>query len=369
MELGITEAQLVALAPHIKPQRAGPYADALTRYLGAGDITTPLRLCHYIAQLAHESAGFKALEENLNYSPEGLLKFSRVHGIDHARQLVAQGPQAIGNCIYGGRLGNGDEASGDGYRYRGRGFIMITGKDNYTRVQTYSGLPVVANPDLLAQPDSAAQAAAFFWKSNNINVPADADDITAVTRIVNGGTLGLDERRKWLEQARTIWAPAIQAAGSAAAAAGAAAIAGGISRYFTLEELTFSDSAVRFQIDNTPTPDIVAALTDTAQRLDAVRELLAHPIQVNSGYRSAKLNAALHGAPNSAHTTGHAVDFVCRGFGPPLQICQAIIASGIKFDQLIQEGTWVHMSFDPAMRQQVLTAIFGGTGTHYRAGL
>lgn len=367
----ITPETLTALAPGTK--RAADYAPALDAVLAGAGITTPARIAHFMAQLAHESGGFRALVENLNYSAAGLLKTfpKRITSQAQADALVRGGKEAIANHIYGGRLGNVNP--GDGYKYIGRGFVMVTGRNNYTLYAGLIGQPLVDHPELLEQPLFAAQASAAFWKANNINAAADLDDVEKVTRLINGGTIGLAERRTLTDKAKTVWTATIMAAGQAAAAAATAATttiaAGALSRYFTLDELTFSDNAVRFQIDNTPSAEIVTHLTETAKQMDKVRDLLGHPITVNSGYRSEKLNAAIHGAKNSAHTTGYAVDFVCRGFGTPLQICQKIIESGLKFDQLIQEGTWVHISFAPALRQDVRTAIFGGGSTSYRSGL
>jgi putative chitinase len=246
--------------------------------------------------------------------------------------------------------------------------------------------PLVDQPELLQQPLYAAQAAAAFWKATNINAKADADDVAGVTRLVNGGVNGLDGRTALLKTAKTVWTPSLFGAVGAAtpsppppapsssqlapsSPASTAAPGTKLSRYFTLETLTFSDTATRLGIDNTPSQAAVTALTDTATRLDPIQDLLGHPLQIVSGYRSAKLNSAMGGAAGSAHLTGHAVDFICRAFGSPLQICQKIIAAGIKFDQLVQEGTWVHISFDPAMRNQVLTATYTDGKTSYSSGL
>lgn len=130
-----------------------------------------------------------------------------------------------------------------------------------------------------------------------------------------------------------------------------------LSPHFSLEELTATSHR---ELDNTPTPEIVAALTDTAQRLEAVRKLLRQPMHVNSGYRSPAVNAAVGGVADSAHMSGRACDFICPGFGTPLDICRALQASGIPVDQIIEEGTWVHISFAPTMRHQVLTKKPGG---------
>ncbi|HVZ29646.1 MAG TPA: D-Ala-D-Ala carboxypeptidase family metallohydrolase [Asticcacaulis sp.] len=372
----VTAATLKALAPAINDARAADYAPALDQAMAAKDINTPLRIAHFLAQLAHESAGFKALVENLNYKPETLVKVfpKRVGTLANAQKLVAAGPSAIAEAIYGNRADLGNVNPGDGYKYRGRGFIMITGRSNYTSYAKLISQPLVDQPELLEQAVVAAQASAAFWASNSLNTKADADDIVAITKVVNGGTNGLDDRKTWLAKAKTVWPAVIAAAPVAGAVAGAVAAAattaaGAISRYFTLSEMTFSSTATRLGIDNTPSAGIVSALTDTAQHMDAIRILLGNPIHVDSGYRSPALNNAVKGASNSAHLTGRAVDFVCPEFGTPLQICAAIVKAGIKFDQLIQEGTWVHISFDPAMRQQVLTAKYVNGRTQYTQGL
>jgi putative chitinase len=370
----VTAATLKALAPAITDARAADYAPALDQAMTAKGITTPLRAAHFLAQLAHESAGFKALVENLNYKAETLVKVfpKRVGTLANAQSLVAQGPAAIAEAIYGNRADLGNVNPGDGYKYRGRGFIMITGRTNYTRYALLTAADLVNEPEGLELATIAALASAAFWSTNNLNTLADADDILGITKVVNGGTNGLDDRKNWLARAKTVWPAIIAAApamGAGVAGAAASAAAGALSRYFTLSELTFSSTATRLGIDNTPTSDIVANLTDTAQHMDIVRTLLGKPIHVDSGYRSPVLNSAVKGASNSAHLTGHAVDFVCPDFGTPLQICAAIVQAGIKFDQLIQEGTWVHISFAPEMRQQVLTAKYVNGRTQYTQGL
>ena len=173
-----------------------------------------------------------------------------------------------------------------------------------------------------------------------------------------------------------------------------------LSPHFTLEEMCFSSTAVRLGIDNTPTPEIVAHLTVLANALEPVRALLGHPMHIDSGYRCSALNKAIGGAPNSAHMDGYAADFVCPDFGSPLEIVKAIAlhelpdlydvasamgefdsgdeqekvkasmyAKTVLFDQLIQEGTWVHISFAPTMRGQVLTAHFVNGIAHYQGGI
>jgi len=142
------------------------------------------------------------------------------------------------------------------------------------------------------------------------------------------------------------------------------------SKYFTFAEMTHSDTAIRLCLNNTPGDAVSNVLSDTAERLDAVRELLGNPVTVNSGYRGQELNARIGGVSTSAHTLGYAADIVCPAFGEPLKVAQTIRDSGIKFDQLICEGTWVHISFDPRMRQQCLTAHFQpGKPAFYSLGL
>lgn len=142
------------------------------------------------------------------------------------------------------------------------------------------------------------------------------------------------------------------------------------AKFFTLAEMTVSDTAKARGINNVPTGAALARLNATARRMDKVRMLLGHPVIVTSGYRSPALNKVIGGVDSSHHTQGYAVDFKCPKFGTPLQICKAIEASGIKYDQLIQEfGQWVHISFAPTMRGQELTAVKRNGKTVYVAGL
>lgn len=131
-----------------------------------------------------------------------------------------------------------------------------------------------------------------------------------------------------------------------------------LTPHFTLEELTHSQTAMRKGLDNTPNAVIINNLTITCANLETVRALLNAPLMISSGYRSPAVNRAVGGSATSAHTHGWAVDFICPGFGTPKQITDAIKASDIMFDQLIEEGTWVHISFAPTKRRQVLKATF-----------
>lgn len=129
-----------------------------------------------------------------------------------------------------------------------------------------------------------------------------------------------------------------------------------LSKHFTLAEFVQSQTAARKGLSNTPSEIVVGRLVEVAGALEKVRDLLGGlPIIVNSGYRSEAVNKAIGGVPSSAHCKGFAVDFICPAFGTPLEVCRAITKSGIRFDQLIEEGTWVHLSIDTPMRQQMLT--------------
>jgi zinc D-Ala-D-Ala carboxypeptidase len=141
-----------------------------------------------------------------------------------------------------------------------------------------------------------------------------------------------------------------------------------LSPHFTLEELTFSSTAVRLGIDNTPSEEIVAHLKVAAEGMEQVRAMLGSAVHVDSGYRCDILNAAVRGSKTSAHVLGYAVDFTCPAFGTPLEIVHLIEKSTIAFDQCIQEGAWVHISFDPQMRRQVLTAHFDNGKATYTQG-
>jgi hypothetical protein len=142
-----------------------------------------------------------------------------------------------------------------------------------------------------------------------------------------------------------------------------------LSEHFTLEELSFSSTAVTRGIDNLPPVEVVEHLKATAEGLEKVRALLGHPIHIDSGYRSPALNAAVRGVAASAHCTGYAADFICPAFGTPLEIVKRIAADTyLCFDQLIQEGTWVHISFDPRERLEVLTAHFANGKATYTRG-
>jgi putative chitinase len=164
------------------------------------ELNTPMRLAHFLAQSGHESGGFKALNENLNYGAKGLRGiFGKYFPTDAKALEYERKPEKIANLVYGGRMGNGPEASGDGYKFRGRGYIQLTGKDNYTAFSKAINEDCVGNPDLVATKYPLASAAWFFHK-NGLHKIADegatTEVVTKITKRVNGGTIGLESRIK-----------------------------------------------------------------------------------------------------------------------------------------------------------------------------
>jgi putative chitinase len=167
-------------------------------------INTPLRLAHFLAQCGHESAGFKATQENLNYSAKGLMGiFKKYFPTEALAKQYERNPQKIASKVYGGRMGNGAEATGEGYKFRGRGYIQLTGKDNYTAFGKSIGEDIVANPDVVSGK-YALLSAAWFWSNNGLNKLADGGSadtvITTITKRVNGGTIGLPDRIKHFKE-------------------------------------------------------------------------------------------------------------------------------------------------------------------------
>lgn len=145
-----------------------------------------------------------------------------------------------------------------------------------------------------------------------------------------------------------------------------------LSEHFSLDELTRSDYAIRYGLDNTPPDWALANLVRLARSLETVRKVLGHPIYINSGYRSALVNKGIGGSRNSAHVRGLAADFVCPGFGSPLAICRELVLAGVPFDQLIYEGGWVHFAISApgeGARKSILTAHFKGGSVSYTTGL
>jgi putative chitinase len=165
-------------------------------------IDTPVELAHFLSQCGHESAGFKVVNENLNYSAKGLLGiFKKYFPSQALAESYQRKPEKIANRVYASRMGNGDEASGEGFKFRGRGFIQLTGKQNYTAFGKSIGVDIAANPDLVATKYPLLSAAWFFSK-NCLAKCKDASDasVLAVTKCVNGGTIGLADRQKHFKE-------------------------------------------------------------------------------------------------------------------------------------------------------------------------
>jgi len=168
------------------------YKSLLYKY----SVNTPLRLAHFMAQIEHES-GLKPISENLNYSAKGLqLTFPKYFPTIAIANYYARKPEAIANIVYGKRMGNTE--TGDGWKYRGRGFIQITGKGNYMMLARETGLDCLNNPDLLLQEENSMLSALWFWNKHNLNRLADKDDINGITKVINGGFNGLAHRQKLL---------------------------------------------------------------------------------------------------------------------------------------------------------------------------
>lgn len=159
------------------------------------EINTPKRIAAFIAQCAHESGGFVFLSENLNYSASGLMKtFEKYFKDEVTAKAYARSPEKIANRVYANRMGNGDEASGDGWRYRGRGLIQLTGKDNYFWFASSLEITPEEAAEYTQTFEGAAQSACWFWETNKLNKLADDADIMTMTKRINGGTIGLKDR-------------------------------------------------------------------------------------------------------------------------------------------------------------------------------
>lgn len=199
----LTLQQLKQLLPK------NPYVDhwhhALSQLLPEYEINTPQRIAAFVAQCAHESGGFMVLKENLNYKAATLRKiFPKYFPTDAMAAEYAAKPnkqEAIANLVYANRMGNGGPETGDGYRYCGRGLIQLTGKSNYSWFAASLGIPVEEAAEYLQTFEGAAQSACWFWETNNLNRFADAGDIKGLTKAINGGFIGLEDRIKHYEHA------------------------------------------------------------------------------------------------------------------------------------------------------------------------
>ena len=191
---------------HLKKMHIDPvWVDALNETFQRFNILSPIQQASFIGQCGHECGNFKTLEENLNYKAETLMKLwkTRFPTIEIANEY-ARNPKKIANKVYANRMGNRDESSGDGYRFRGRGCIQLTGHANYFHAGQACGEDFVMNPDLVATPRYAAMTAGWFWDTHKLNQYADRTDFLMMTKKINGGTIGLDDRIRHINHALDI---------------------------------------------------------------------------------------------------------------------------------------------------------------------
>jgi putative chitinase len=198
--------KLEKLKGHVPDAVIAQLPDTIAKF----ELNTPLRLAHFLAQAGHESGGFKAVNENLNYGAKGLLSiFKKYFPTEEKAKLYERKPEKIANLVYGSRMGNGAETTGEGYKFRGRGYIQLTGKDNYKAFDAVVTESIVDNPDLVATKYPLLSAAWFFHK-NGLHKLADngASDavVTQITKRVNGGTIGLADRIKHFKEYHTLLA-------------------------------------------------------------------------------------------------------------------------------------------------------------------
>jgi putative chitinase len=198
----LTPDKLTALCPGAEKSIVTCIAAPLDGLVGAWPMP---RKAHFLAQIAHESGGFRTMRERLSYSAERIGEVWK--RLAPRAQELAHNPVKLANAAYANRLGNGSEDSGDGYRYSGRGLIQLTGKANYIRLTKISGIDILTDPDSAALPDIACQIAVAFWKHAGCDAPADADDAEGVTTRVNGAACeGLAQRKALTEMAKAIFA-------------------------------------------------------------------------------------------------------------------------------------------------------------------
>jgi putative chitinase len=350
---------------------------------------SPVRAAHFFAQTAHETGGFKAFSENLNYNAKGLMGIFKKYFPDAATAAkYERKPEAIANRVYASRMGNGPESSGDGWRYRGRGALQLTGRDNYKAFADYCKRPdVMSNPDLVAT-ELAFESAMFFFEKNKLWTICDQGvtdaAILSLTKKINGGTHGLQDRSDktkkyigWATSATPAAAPVANVVAKPAPAISSVSPEMQLSEHFKLNEFTKSETAIRKRIDNTPGPAHASNLQKVCEKiLEPVRRHYGKPVRINSGYRGPALNAAVGGSSKSQHCNGEAVDFEIDGLANP-ELAKWV-SENCDFDQIILEfydpkegpnSGWVHASYsEGANRKQKLTAVTEKGKTVYKPG-
>lgn len=192
----ITTSILQKLFPDTPKATLTPFVSILNYKLFAYDITGQKRVACFLAQVGHESAGLTARLENLNYSAAGLLATFPKYFTPAQASAYARQPERIANRVYANRMGNGPEASGDGWRYRGKSLIQVTGKANHQAFAKWMSMTLDDATAYLATLEGSVMGAVWFWSANGLNALADADRITDMTKVINGGTIGLDDRKR-----------------------------------------------------------------------------------------------------------------------------------------------------------------------------
>ncbi len=200
----LTAEKLQLIMPKASSANIEKYLEPLNTQMPKFEINTPMRQAQFIAQLAHESGSFHYNQENLNYSAKALMAvFGKYFPTQALADEYARKPEKIASRVYGNRMGNGDEASGEGWKYRGRGLIQLTGRNNYQKCGEGLGMDLVADPNPVANdPTVAVDAACWFWDSRDLNKYADQDNVKQITRLINGGYNGLADREEYLERAK-----------------------------------------------------------------------------------------------------------------------------------------------------------------------
>ncbi len=206
----VTAAQLTQIMPRVD---AATWTDVLNEGMEAYEIVGPLRRAAFLAQIAHESGELRRLVENLSYSASALRKaWPKRFTTEALARYYERQPEKLANYVYASRLSNGNESSGDGWRFRGRGLLQITGRSKYASTAAALELPLLENPELLEEPHLAAFSAALFWRCNGLNELADVsgdrihddEDFRRITKVINGGTIGIRERIRYWERAKSV---------------------------------------------------------------------------------------------------------------------------------------------------------------------
>ena len=347
---------------------------------------SPARAAHFFGQTSHETGGFKSFSENLNYNAKGLMSvFKKYFSNEKLAKQYERKPEKIANRVYASRMGNDNEASGDGWKYRGRGALQLTGKDNYSAFSKYCNRPdVMTNPDIVAN-ELAFESAMFFFDQNKLWSICDQgvsdEAILSLTKKINGGTHGLDDRKnKTKTYFAQLSAPVPVPIAATKTETNEVKISAEmqLTKNFNLKEFIKSETATRKRIDNTPNAEHAENLKYVCEKiLEPVRKHFKKPIRINSGYRGPALNKAVGGSSKSQHCNGEAVDFEIDGLPNP-ELAKWV-TDNCEFDQCILEfydskegpnSGWVHASIkrDGNNRKQKMTAVTENGKTVYKPG-